>query len=198
MPSTQPTANLTIQRGASLAQPYIFPQEDLVFKTIEQIHKTSPVTFTITAHGLPSDWPAWIESISGASARLLERERPQQPRMLGAPDADTLSVPGTSGYALQASGGQVVFYPPTRLDNATAATFRFWNKDDDGNDVMVLEVTEANGVTVDPAGRITLNLPGATTAAIEWDNATYELTFSMDGQDYFFEMGDVMVIGRLP
>lgn len=196
MSSMPPTFNLTIQRGASLSQPFIFPQDELVYRTIQEIHKTSPVSLTVPAHGLPDDWPAWVENISGASARHIERERPQQPRMVNAPDADTLELPGTSGYALQASGGQVVFYPPTRFENLTAAVFSFWGKDDDGNDQLLLQVTEADGVTVDPAGRITLRLTGAQTSALTWDNAAYELTFTLDGESRFFAMGDVLVVGR--
>lgn len=189
--------NLTIRRQTSLTQPFIFPQADLTYVPVLRFNKTSPISLKTTVdHGVPDDWPVWITEVSGTGATRVERALAAPPMLVSVPDPDTIELRGVDGYGVSLSGGQVCYYPPTRLEDMTDVAFTFWGADDNGNEVALLTVSGPD-VAVDPAGRVTLFIPASVTSGLTWENAKYELSFKMGAEDFLIPMGDVLVIGRL-
>lgn len=186
--------DLQIQRGATFRQPFLFQGTRPEFRVIEAFQRTAPVVIDVPGHGIPNDWPIWLEDVSGADASMVSRPRPQIPVMSEAPDLDTLLLPGTNGLSLSISGGTIVFLPPVQFGPGTTAAMRFYSPAGE----MVLELTEADGLTVQEQGRIVAEIAAAATAAIDWDNATYELDITFpDATVQHFDMGSVIVNGRI-
>lgn len=186
--------DLQIQRGATFRQPFLFQGTRPEFRVIEAFRRTAPVEIDVPGHGVPNDWPIWLEDVSGADASMISRPRPQIPVMSEAPTADTLVLPGTNGRSVSLSGGTVVFMPPIQFAAGTTAAMTFY----DPAGELVLTLTEADGLTISEQGRIVAEISAAVTAGLLWDNATYELDITFpDATVQHFDMGSVIVNGRI-
>lgn len=186
--------DLQIQRGATFRQPFLFQGTRPEFRVIEAFRRTAPVEIDVPGHDVPNDWPIWLEDVSGADASMISRPRPQIPVMSEAPTADTLVLPGTNGRSVNLSGGTVVFLPPIQFAAGTTAAMTFY----DPAGELVLTLTETDGLTISEQGRIVAEISAAVTAALLWDNATYELDITFpDATVQHFDMGSVIVNGRI-
>lgn len=184
--------DITIQRGATYRKPFLFQQPEILFRRVTEFRRTSPIEIVSVAHGIPDQWPIWLEDVKGAAS--LQRSRPAVPMLSSRIDADTLDLPSTDGFGSTAASGTLVYHAPVDLAGATAR-MSFWLPDG----TLATDYTETSGLVIDPLGRITLDLTAATTLALTWDNATYELDVTFpDATVLHYDMGNVMVTGRMP
>lgn len=182
--------DITIQRRATFRKPFLFQLPELLFRQVSEFRSTSPIEAVSVAHGLPDQWPYWLENVKGQVS--LERSRPSTPLLSKVPDPDTVAIPSTNGFGNTAMSATLVYRPPVDLTGATAS-MTFWAPDG----TQLEEYTEVAGLVIDPFGRITLDLAAATTQAFAWDNATYELDITFaDATVVHYALGNVMVEGR--
>lgn len=182
--------DIVIQRGATFRKPFLFQLPELLFRRATEFRRTSPIEIVSVAHGIPDQWPFWLEDVKGDTS--LQRARPATPLLSKTLDADTVALPSTDGFGSMAASGTLVYRPPVDLTGATAV-ISFWLPDG----TKAVEYTGADGLAIDPLGRVTLEITSAQTAAFTWDNATYELDLTFpDATVLRYDMGNVMVTGR--
>jgi hypothetical protein len=180
--------DLRIIQGATLRKPLLLMQPSYVYRPISAIQKTAPVRLTVTAHGMPADWPCWLEGVSGWSALNRDKGR-ERFRIAATVDADTLEFNDLNGASQNATGGHLVYQAPVDLTGASAAmTIR------DAAGAVLLALTLGAGLTFDGPGRLLLTLTAAQTAAITWLKGVYDLELTMsDGSVSRWVEGEVLV-----
>lgn len=168
--------DLPIIPGATNRKPLYLLQPRFERKAISEIQKTPSLLLTVPAHGLPAEWPCWVEGVSGFTA--LNRQPPQQaPWMVGVSDADTVEINALNGAEQNARGGWLVYQPGVDLTDATAKLTLT-------GPGYSLELTTANdGLQVLGVGRLVIVLTPAQSAAIPADGVTYTLDITWQNGD---------------
>lgn len=170
--------NFEIRRGVTFAPVLRWGQDKLIYKTISAATQAAPCMLTVTAHGLPEQWPAWIKGISGMeelNTVLDENGKPTAYYFPYVEDVNTLelnSIDSTDFDALTGSG-VLIYNEPVDLTGYTA-TMVFYDQDD--FDTALLTLSSPAGVVLDTSAKtITPTITAAATAALTWDTAVYRL-----------------------
>lgn len=168
--------DLPIVPGATNRKLLYLLQPRVERKAISVIQKMPSLLLTVPGHGLPAEWPCWVEGVSGFTA--LNRQPPQQaPWMVGVLDADTVEVNALNGAGQNASGGWLVYQPGVDLADATAQLTIT-------GPGYSLELTSANGgLEVLGVGRLNIVLTPEQSAAIPYDGVTYTLDITWQNGD---------------
>lgn len=168
--------DLRINQGATFRKPLLMMQPTYIYKAIEAIQATAPLLLTVPVHGIDTDWPAWIEGVSGWSE--LARDKARQPfHLVKALGANTLELNAFNGIGRTASGGTLVYQPPVDLTGSSA---RMFVRDDAGQ--LLEELTTANGrLVIAGPGRLMITLTAVETAAISWIKGRYDLELERPG-----------------
>ncbi len=168
--------DLPIIPGATNRKPLYLLQPRVERKAISDIQKTPSLLLTVPGHGLPSEWPCWVEGVSGWSA--LNRQPPQQaPWMVSVIDAATVEINALNGAEQNARGGWLVYQPGVDFTDATA-------KLTVTGPGYSLELTTANdGLQVLGVGRLNIVLTPTQSAAIPLEGVTYALDITWSNGD---------------
>ncbi|TLX54859.1 hypothetical protein DN824_20465 [Stutzerimonas nosocomialis] len=161
--------DLCIAQGATYSKPLLLMQPDFAYRPIAAFLQTAPARLTVPGHGLPGDWPTWIEGVSRWG--VINRDKEREPfRVAKVIDADTVEYNALNGIGNNAAGGFLVYRLPVELAGARA---RMQVRDRAGALLLDLS-TEAGGLVIG-TGRITLTLTAAQTAALTWTEGRYDL-----------------------
>jgi hypothetical protein len=168
--------DLPVIPGATNRKPLYLLQPRWERRAITEIQRTASLLLTVTGHDLPSEWPCWVEGVSGWSA--LNRQPPQQaPWMVGVVDADTVEVNALNGAEQNASGGWLVYQPGVDLTDASAALTLI-------GPGYSLQLTTANGgLQVLGVGRLNIVLTPAQSEGIPAAGVSYTLDITWANGD---------------
>jgi len=109
-----PTYDITIVKGKTFAQAYLYASEKVVFKQITGSPLAAPYRITVPAHGVPDGWPVRIE---GAKAPLELNTQQRDYLIATVIDVNTIEFNGLNGSAWKAytTGGVLVYNEPAPL-----------------------------------------------------------------------------------
>ncbi|MBG6290801.1 hypothetical protein I5I61_25365 [Pseudomonas nitroreducens] len=183
---------LRLVRGATYRDTRRLMQPPKEYRDIQAIDADAPLRLTVPAHGLASDWLAWVIGTTGLPD--LNREPPRQlPHRVEIIDADTLEINSLSGVGFKpaAGAGQLVYQPPVDLTDATA---KLIIREAEEGGATLLELTTGAGITHSAPGTLVVEITAAASAAISWITGWYhlEITFP-DGTVSRFFKGPVTV-----
>jgi hypothetical protein len=168
--------DMPVVPGATNRKPLWLMQPDYTYKPIAAINQAAPLTLTVPAHGLPGDWPVWIE---GSNSSALNRSPAREPfRMARVIDTDTIEFNDINGAAIRASGGQLVYQTPVDLTGCTGRLLIT------GSDSSTLELTTADGgLVIEGPGQILIVITASQSAELTFDRGTYDLDLTMSNGD---------------
>lgn len=169
--------DLRVIQGATLRKPLLLMQPRYVYRPISAIQKTAPLRLTVPAHGMPADWPCWIEGASGWSALNRDKTR-ERFRIAAAVDADTLEFNDLNGKAQNATGGDLVYQAPVDLAGCTGELRMLF-----ASGATLVLSTANGGLVIDGLGRLMLVITAAQVAGIASKTGTYDLTLTMSNGD---------------
>lgn len=180
--------DLRIEQGATLRDTLRLMQPRYEYRPITSIGG-SPLRLTVD-HGLPGDWLAWVEGVSGMQGvnRAPRTEKPHRVKVI---DPATLEINALSAFGLTPSGGQLIYKPPVDLTGATA---RMQIRAQLGGAVLLELTTENGALAINSLGTITRTLSAAQTAALTWTDGVYDLEVQFpDGTVQRYLQGAVTV-----
>ncbi|WP_313462457.1 hypothetical protein [Pseudomonas nitroreducens] len=183
---------LRLVRGATYRDTRRLMQPPKEYRDIQAIASDAPLRLTVPAHGLASDWLAWVIGTTGLSELNRDPAR-QLPHRVEIIDADTLEINSLSGVGFKpaAGAGQLVYQPPVDLTDATA---KLIIREAEEGGATLLELTTGAGITHSAPGTLVVEITAAASAAISWITGWYhlEITFP-DGTVSRFFKGPVTV-----
>ncbi|MBD1554758.1 hypothetical protein [Pseudomonas typographi] len=174
-----PAVDLTIIKGNTFEFAYRYAEPALVYREISAMPAKTPVRLTSESHGIPDGWPVRIESVK-TPAELNSPPDGCDAYIATVIDENTVELNGVNAADWRAyqSGGFIVFRKPFDLTGYAA---RMQVRDRVGG-VLLLNLSsdsaaERDGtITLDTSlAAIIIALDAATTAAIPWQNAVYDL-----------------------
>ncbi|WP_213662861.1 hypothetical protein [Stutzerimonas stutzeri] len=180
--------DLHIVQGSTLRDTLRLMQPRYEYRPITSLGG-SPLRLTVD-HGLPGDWLAWIEGVSGMQGvnRTPRAEKPHRVKVI---DPATLEINALSAFGLTPSGGQLIYKPPVDL---TGAEVRMQIRDRIGG-VLLLELSTENGaLAITGLGTISRYLSDAQTTALAAADAVYDIEVKYpDGTVQRYIKGSVIV-----
>ncbi|UQY33828.1 hypothetical protein K8U54_19250 [Pseudomonas fulva] len=181
--------DLPVTKGATLRKPLLLMQPTYTYRPITAIAQSAPLRLTVPEHGLPGDWPTWIE---GSNWSALNRDKGREGfRIAKRVDADTLDYNDLNGLGQRAQGGTLVYQLPVDLAGCRAVLLI---TPDAGQPIEL--TTENGGLAIAGLGRLLLEMTAAQTAAIDWAEARYNLDITFtDGSVQRWLQGKVTVNG---
>ena len=165
--------DLEIRQGGTYVKAINWYGGGKVCKLIENLIPGCPTTITITAHGLPSvsDTPVFIKHVKGATRANTADDTPVVATYV---DVDTFFVDAdTVAQTYEANTGLVTYYAPKDLTGWTARMQIRENIDDATEILELLSPTDIAISTND--AKITITIAAAVTAALDFDEAVYDL-----------------------
>ncbi|SHM76400.1 hypothetical protein [Phytopseudomonas punonensis] len=169
--------SLRVIPGATLRKPLLLLQPTYTYKPIEAFEQSAPLRFSVPAHGLPGDWPTWIEGSTGWSGLNKDKVR-EAFRVARVIDENTLEYNELNGLDQSARGGQLVYQLPVDLTGIRA---RLVIVPEQGPPMEL--TTENNGLLIAGLGQLVLVLTDGQTAAITWSKAEYTLDITWSNGD---------------
>lgn len=151
-----------------------------------------PTELTVPAHGVPNNWPAWLEMTGGCP--VVHRPRSGPPFYTDVVDANTLSFPGvnSAGTPAGAVAGMLIYQPPRDLSTVITIYIELFDTST-GEQIGTFE-----NVMVTGPGTVELLLTSAETEALAWTRARFRLVFTeANGDDVVQLLGDFNVTRRL-
>ncbi|UVO19602.1 hypothetical protein [Stutzerimonas stutzeri] len=161
--------DLAIIHGTTLRDPLRLMQPRYEYRPITSLGG-SPLRLTVD-HGLPGDWLAWVEGVSGMQG-VNRAPRAEKPHRVKVVDPATLEINALSAFGLAPSGGQLVYKPPVDLTGATA---RMQIRAQLGGAVLLELTTENGGLVITGPGTLVRTLSATETAALTWTEGVYDL-----------------------
>lgn len=160
--------DLHIVQGSTLRDTLRLMQPRYEYRPITALGG-SPLRLTVD-HGLPGNWLAWAEGVSGMPA--VNRSQREPPHRVTVVDEATLEINSLSAFNLNPSGGQLIYKPPVDLAGATA---RMQVRAGLGGAVLLELTTENDGLAITGPGTLTRTLSATATAALTWTDGVYDL-----------------------
>lgn len=194
-------SNLTIIQGADFNKVWRWGIDPPVYKTITGAAKTAPLRLTVASHGITqAQWPISIANVLGMT-KINAVNKPAQTAddyvLATVVDANTLAVNSinAAGYSTYTSGGTIQYPTPATLSGHTA---RMQIRASVASTTTLLSLTTTDSTLVLSAAQstIAIAIPAATTAAITWASAVYdlELITTATGAVTRFASGRVKVV----
>jgi len=171
--------SITLAIGTSLSLPYFYGTAPLVYKAISAKTSSTPLTLTVTAHGLPASWP--LVAFTDTEVEKLDASKwpPTDGDWLTATkvDTDTLKFNDVDLARLDPDGnwslGSIAYQTPVDLAGASARLDIF-----DGDDVLF----SIDGDLDNTTKTITFPFTDADTADLDAGTYTFA-TFFLDSLD---------------
>lgn len=171
--------DLVIIQGSTFHQVVRWEEKPVVWRAIQSVSNTAPVSIGCTGHGLVDGWRCVLESVKGPTElnRQSEGDEPRESEWRKATviDANTIEINDVNAASLRpyASGGYVRYNTPVGMSGYTA---RMSIKDKrGGTELLRLDTTSARIVIDNTAKTITLTVSAADTEDITWTKGVYDL-----------------------
>jgi len=172
-----PTYDLHIVRGKTFTQPFMYADDELLYRSITAITNQAPARIAAAGHGVPSNWPVRIESTRTPSELNTPDGEWLTPAVV---DEDTLEFDELNlAGAKPFRGPSVLVYP--RPADITGWKVRAQIRDRIGGQVLLTfssdPVDQTDGtITVDvPGSAFVMELSHQLTEAITWNRAVYDM-----------------------
>lgn len=181
---------LLIDKGVTFRQPFLMLERELIGRPVTAVSRGMPTRVTVPAHGLPDNWPAWLEMSAGCSG--LNRPRTGPPFYADVLDADTIQFQdiNTTGNP-SVAGSMLIYQPPRDLSDLQAVEFKLF-----ATETGELLDTWPGAVT--ELGTVELVLTSAQTETITWTKARFKLLFTEANGDVTPQLlGDFTAARRL-
>jgi hypothetical protein len=118
------TGPICITRGVSYAESFRYSAQPLVYKTIAAVVEETPLTLTVTAHGVINGWSVAFTDMGGLECLNAKEWPPCADDFHSATvtDVNTLVFNDIDAARLgtYTDGGQIAYYTPVDLASATA------------------------------------------------------------------------------
>ena len=176
--------DLQIKQGKTFALVLRWENETVLYKPITAIQQSAPVRITSTAHAIPDGWRGAVTNVKGMTEINAEanniRDRDYHPITVIDVNTVELNDVNAAGFKPYLSGGYLQINSPVDLTGYTA---RMTIKDKVGGSILAADTTNVGvaplnivALTVNvSAGKITMTISAAATAAIDWTSGVYEL-----------------------
>jgi hypothetical protein len=168
-----------IKQGETLVLPFFWYDGDPVVKAITVVAAGYPPTLTAVAHGLPTNKiPVQLVTLKGSTTLNTDEGETVYALKTG---TDTFVLPDVNGSAIAAytGGGFLVYQAPKVLTSYTA---RMQLRPTVASDTVILEVTDADAITIGGTeGYASLTLTATQTAALDFSTCVYQLELVSGG-----------------
>lgn len=110
-----PEFELYIERGKTLEMAFLYADDELVYKPITAMPSRAPVRLTVTAHGVPDNWPVRVEGVTAPTE--LNTGDGEEPVFAASVDANTIEFNGMNALLWKTftPSGVVVYNKPVDL-----------------------------------------------------------------------------------
>lgn len=170
--------DITIRQGSTFKLPVMWEQSRLVYKPITAVAKSSPVSITATAHGVPDGWMCAVMNVAGMTELNAQNNPPKDSEFRAATvvDANTVEFNGVNaaGFRTYVSGGQLVYYQPGDLSLLNDVRMQIRTKVG-GTVLAAFSLTDGDFELDLSKKRIVLTVPAADTAAYTFKSGVYDL-----------------------
>jgi hypothetical protein len=171
-----------IRKGSTHKIVIRWEQDVVRYVPITGVTSAAPVVITATAHELPDGWRCSVSGIKGGGSALNARHAPPKQRdyMKGTLVGDNtikLNDVNGAGWAAYTSGGILQFNLPVDLTDATAKLHV--RESADISAVLLLELTDADGIAIDAEGKTEITFSAEQTAAFEIDQAYFDMELTL-------------------
>lgn len=169
--------DLVLTQGSSFSQAITWETPPYIYKPIQSITKSAPVSIGCTAHGLTAGWRVAVVSVQGMW-EINAANSPPKPKDfhdVTITDANTVTLNdvNSSDFTAYATGGYLQFYTPVDLTGYTA---RMAIKTGYGGTTILTLDTTLGGLTIDVTSKlITISITAVQTAAITQSRGVYDL-----------------------
>lgn len=168
-------SNIQITQGTTYSQTWRWGVQPIVYKPVSAVVAETPLTVTVTAHGVPDGWPVALTELGGFSKGVNARQWPPTGDdfwQASVVDANTLmfNFLDAARFGTYTSGGLIGYYTPTNLAGSTAAFAVYPYPATDDPPVAVLTIA---AVLDNTAKTITATLSPANTALLTAPQYTF-------------------------
>jgi hypothetical protein len=170
-----PEIDLEITQGSDWSCSFGLSSRVLTWKPVAGITRAAPAVLNVVAHGMPDNWPFWIEGVGGMR-QIIRTVKDDEPWFSSLVDSDHIAIPDLSSWDFDAwtSGGSIGYYTPVSLAGATAR-MQFRSSPGQPDPALISLVSPTNIVVDDTLKTITPTILAAATALIDWNRAQYDL-----------------------
>jgi hypothetical protein len=174
---TTQTHDITMAKGKTFSLQLSYAEDELVYKPITAIPTLAPARLTVTAHGLPSRWPVRTESaIAPTELAMVAPNWRLGTRF----DANTVELNDLNLLSAKPFVGPAVLVYQKPAD-MTGWKLRMQIRDLTSNALLLSassDVSDGAVGTIDvdvPNSAFVVNFTAATTAAVAWTKAGYDI-----------------------
>lgn len=169
---------IKLAQGTTLALPYRYGAEPLVYKAISAKTADTPLTLTVTGHGLPPAWDVWLTDVgyddlnAAAWPPIDEHGRiAADPLEAAKVDADTVTLSDVDLDRFEGTwtNGKIVYLSPVDLAGASASLVLYA----DGSPVLTIA-----GALDNTAKTISFTITPVQSTALAVGDYTYAATFT--------------------
>lgn len=181
---------LEIDRGVTFRQPFLLLEREPVGRPVTAVKRGMPTDVTVPAHGVPDNWPAWLE-MTGCSG--VNRPRSGPPFYTNVVDADTLRFANvnSTGDPGGPVSGTLIYQPPRDLSDIQAVEFELY-----ATETGELIASIAGSVTA--PGTVELLISAEDTESLAWTRARFRMLITEANGDVAPQLlGDLLVVRRL-
>jgi hypothetical protein len=183
---------ICITRGASFTQTFRYGAQPLVYKAIAAVTKATPLTLTITSHGVIDGWSVAFTDMGGLDCLNAKEWPPCANDFHSATvvDVNTLMFNDIDAARLgtYTDGGQIAYYTPVDLTSATAQLTAYPFPPTSSTPLPVLTIA----ATIDNTAKtVSYSLSAAQTLGLTGNRYTYALLLTLsDGSVIVLDRGE--------
>ena len=180
-----PEYPITISRGKTFAQTFLYASDRLVYKPISAMLTKAPCQLTVVGHGIPDGWPVSIAGVKSPAELNTEEGEYRLPLVV---DVDTIELNDFDASDLKpyVNSGRIVYSAPSSL---VGCEVRAQVRTKIGGDVLFVwnsnlsatPAPSAGGTVVIDGASVTLNIDAVTTAALDWSKGVYDVEVEFPG-----------------
>lgn len=187
---------LCIPQGKTFSLTLRWASEPYVYRPIQLIENTAPISIDCEAHGMPEGWRFAVAAVQGLTELNAKNSPPAIEDYFEAHvvNADTLEINAVNGALFKPyqSGGFIQYLTPVNLTGKSA---RMQVKDRIGGEVLLELTSGTNEIVLTPLdSTIMLRLSPAVTEALTWKRGVYDLEIVDDDDVFLLAYGAVSVV----
>lgn len=171
-----PEIEITITRGKTFEQAYLYADEELAYMPITGMPSAAPVRLTVVGHGVPDGWPVQVSCVKTPTELNSADGDYYFAKVI---DVDTIELNSVNAQCWKALSGSglVVFNKPVDLtgwacraqvrDKAGGTVLFTWHSDP-------LQLPDGEAVVDVAMSAFVLKVDATTAAALTWKRGVYD------------------------